>query len=94
MKAKAIASNEPKKVGKAIFDIDAEASGDSGTFVTGVGIPGKSNRRRREFTEEELKHYAFPEDELMERVDKTEQEMHQMMKYLNAVENMMSGDDL
>jgi len=36
----------------------------------------------------------FPEDELMERVDQTEKEMHAMMKYLNAVENMMAGDDL
>jgi len=30
----------------------------------------------------------------MERVDDTEKEMHRMMKYLNAVENMMSGNDL
>lgn len=94
MKAKAFTSNEPKKVGRAIFDIDAEPAGDSGTFVTGVGIPGKSKRKQREFTEAELKFYAFPEDELMDRVDQTEKEMHNMMKYLNAVENMMGGDDL
>jgi len=42
MKAKQIASKEPTKVGKVIFDIDADAGGDTGTFVTGVGIPGKA----------------------------------------------------
>ena len=30
----------------------------------------------------------------MERVESTEKEMHNMMKYLNAVEDMMGGDDL
>lgn len=30
----------------------------------------------------------------MERVDRTEADMQEMMKYLNAVERMVSGDDL
>ena len=94
-KAKAIASKDPKKVGKIIFDVDAEAAAaeDDGTFVTGVGIPGKK-KKARQYTAEELKDHMFPEDELMDRVDQTEKEMHAMMKYLNAVEDMMAGDDL
>jgi hypothetical protein len=30
----------------------------------------------------------------MERVNKTEKDMNDMLKYLNAVEEMMGGDDL
>jgi len=77
-KAKAITSKDPNKVGKIIFDVDGdgEAPGhDDGTFVTGVGIPGKK-KGKKNYTAEELKHYEFPEDELMDRVDQTEKEMH------------------
>jgi len=47
-KAKAFASKEPTKVGKIIFDVDADhaANDDDGTFVTGVGIPGKKKNKR------------------------------------------------
>jgi len=95
MKAKAYAANDPNsKTGKIIFDIDADpVPVDDGTFVTGVGIPGKK-KKRRDFTEEELKTYQNPEDELLDRVDAAEREMQAMMKYLNSVEAMMAGDNL
>ena len=43
---------------------------------------------------EAAKLYTMPEDELLDRVDQTEREMHEMMKYLNAVDQVMHGDDL
>lgn len=97
MKAKALGGGSTKAAnGNVLFDIDAE--GD--TFVTGVGIPGKKTKKGKMVIfdptkeDEENKFYAFPEDELMERVDKTEREMKEMMNYLNAVDDMMGGDDL
>ena len=44
--------------------------------------------------DEEHKFYEYPEEELMERVDKTEHDMQEMMRYLASVEDMMYGDDL
>lgn len=35
----------PVKSGKVIFDVDAGA--DDGTFVTGVGIPGRSKKNNK-----------------------------------------------
>ena len=32
--------------GKVLFDADAEGA-DAGTFVTGVGIPGKSKTKKK-----------------------------------------------
>ncbi len=97
MQAKQIANTEEgkdsKKVGKVIFDVDAGAEDDDGTFVTGLGIPGKRKKQKAVHRIEE-KFYARIEDELLDKVENTEKEMHDMMKYLNAVENMMSGDDL
>lgn len=57
-KAKAIASKDPNKVGKVIFDVDGDAAGhdDDGTFVTGVGIPGKK-KGKRHYTADELKDF-------------------------------------
>ena len=55
-KAKAIATtDDPKKVNKIIFDIEAAAAAEEedGTFVTGVGIPG-AKKKKRKFTKEEL----------------------------------------
>jgi len=55
MKAKALAAGKTKdgkepeggvKVGKVLFDIDAGA--DDGTFVTGLGIPGKSKKQAKQ----------------------------------------------
>lgn len=94
MKARAMGGGDSTKGnGKVIFDIDAE--GD--TFVTGVGIPGKKKKSKKsqiDPEEERDKYYDYPEDELLERVNKTEREMNDMMKYLDAVDSMMSGDDL
>lgn len=55
MKAKALAAGKTKdgkdaeggvKVGKVLFDVDA---GDDGsTFVTGLGIPGKSKKQAKQ----------------------------------------------
>ena len=60
--------------------------------MTGLGIPGRKGGVPKDFTEE--KYYAYPEDELWERVNRTEKDMHDMMTYLNSVENVMGGDDL
>ena len=66
-----MASRDPEsKTGKVIFDIDAEAEGD--TFVTGLGIPGKTKRGTVPHHEDESKFYGSLEDELMDRVDQTE----------------------
>lgn len=55
MKAKALAAGKTKdgkdaeggvKVGNVLFDIDAGAD-DDGTFVTGLGIPGKSKKQAK-----------------------------------------------
>lgn len=86
--AKQVASGHTKKVGKVLFDIDEE-----GTFVTGVGIPGRSKNKPRTAAEErEL--FMSEEDKLLESVNQTEKDMRDMMKYLDAVESSMGGDDL
>lgn len=81
LKAKAmIGANAGQNSGKVIFDIDAEG----GTFVTGVGIPGSKKVKNQKYAEEEeMKYYTYPEDELWERVNKTEKEMQDMLNYLN-----------
>ena len=87
MQAKAMTSTtedgkDPKKAGKVIFDADANE--DDGTFVTGLGIPGKSKKGKATFKHDpNEKFYAKVEDELLDRVEKTEKDMHDMMKYLN-----------
>lgn len=43
---------------------------------------------------ENAKYYDYPEEELIERAEKTETDMKDMMRYLNEVENMMAGTDL
>ena len=86
--AKRVAGGEAKKVGKVLFDIDEEA-----TFVTGIGIPGRTKSKPR--TDEENRQLLMSEeDRLLESVNQTENDMKNMMKYLDAVENTMGGDDL
>ena len=86
------AAGNPVRSGKVIFDVDGD---DDGTFVTGVGIPGKSKKKKAAMqivgTE---KFYAREEDELLDRVNNAEADMMKMMKYLDNVEDMMGGDDL
>ena len=77
------------KVGKVLFDIDEEA-----TFVTGIGIPGKSKNKPKMTAEEERELLMSEEDKLLNSVNQTEKDMNSMMKYLDAVEGMMGGDDL
>ena len=84
MKAKAMASNDPK----VLFDID---TGEN-TFITGGGLPGK-----KKFAEEELKEekiYDNEEDKLLDDVDSLENQMKDMMKYLTEVESSLNGGDL
>ena len=80
------------KSGKVLFDIDAGAE-DDGTFVTGIGIPGRKGKKAPAPSDDQ-KYYGSLEDELMDRVDNTEKDLHDMMKYLNQVEDMMAGNDL
>ena len=87
LKAKQVVGKEPVRSGKVLFDVD----GDS-TFVTGVGIPGRAKTKKG--PSEVEKYYACEEDALLDRVNNTEKGMQDMMKYLDAVENMMGGDDL
>ena len=84
MKAKAMGN----KSGKVLFDIDAGQD----TFITGGGVPGK--KKHDETDEIPEKIYDNEEDQLLDNVDKMEEDMKEMMRYLNEVENMMSGDDL
>lgn len=42
---KSLGAGGPVRSGKVIFDIDAGA--DDGTFVTGVGIPGRSKKNNK-----------------------------------------------
>ena len=85
MKAKAMTNN----TGKVLFDID---TGEN-TFITGGGVPG---RKKKEEEEEDVqeKVYDNEEDKLLDNVDKMENDMKEMMKYLNEVESMMGGSDL
>ena len=96
MQAKAMGAGQTAeggvKSGKVLFDIDAGAE-DDGTFVTGVGIPGRKNKKVPA-PSEDTKYFGSLEDELLDRVDNTEKDLHDMMKYLNAVEDMMTGNDL
>lgn len=96
MKAKAMGGGDSTKAGgKVLFDVDA---GEEGTFVTGIGIPGKKKNKAKKSQidpeEAKDKFYDNIEDELLDRVDKTEREMQEMMKYLDAVDQTMRGDDL
>ena len=84
MKAKAMTNNQ----GKVLFDID---TGEN-TFITGGGVPGRKKHVEEEDIEEKV--YDCEEDKLLDNVDKMENDMKEMMKYLNEVESMMGGDDL
>ena len=90
-KAKAVKEkNKANRVGKVLFDVDTD-----GTFVTGVGIPGKSKNQIHEADDqEEEKSYIDEEDMLLERVEQTSRDLHNMMKYMDKVENLMEGDTL
>ena len=89
MKAKAFSGRRP------LYDVD---DNEGGTFVTGVGIPGRreatDDQNEEGDNKEEYKYYQYPEDELLDKVDKYESEMQDMMKYLCRLENLMAGDDL
>ena len=98
MQAKAASISNPDQA-KVLYDIDGKEGGESSTFVTGGGIPGrkkkqKNKQQQRPAYDEEFKFYEYPEEELLDRVDKTEHEMQEMMRYLTSVEDMMVGDDL
>ena len=90
-KAKAIKEkNKATRVGKVLFDVDTD-----GTFVTGVGIPGRSKNQIHEADDqEEQKSYIDEEDMLLEKVEQTSRDLHNMMKYMDKVENLMEGDTL
>jgi hypothetical protein len=63
------------------------------TFVTGGGVPGRKERKDAdEDSDDDL--FMNEEDELLDIVDKQEKDMKDMLKYLNDVEEMMSGNDL
>ena len=83
MKAKAMGN----KQGKVLFDID-----EQNTFITGGGVPGRKKTQEEEDPEE--KFYDNEEDKLLDNVDKLEDDMKEMMNYLNEVENQMKGNDL
>ena len=85
---------DDSKSGRVFYDADANHVEDEGTFVTGLGIPGKSKKTKNRVAYEESKYFAYPEDELMDRVERAETEMKDMMRYLVDVENMMGGTDL
>ena len=89
-KAKAVKEkNKGTRVGKVLFDADTD-----GTFVTGVGIPGRSKNQIHENEDEEEKSYIDEEDMLLEKVEQTSKDLHNMMKYMDKVENLMEGDTL
>lgn len=78
------------RVGKVLFDID---EGEEATFVTGIGIPGRSKNKPKQMpNDRDL--FMSEEDKLLDSVNQTEKDMKDMMKYLDAVEKSVSGDDL
>lgn len=98
MQAKALSSKDPNKA-KVLYDADANDANEGSTFVTGIGIPGRAKKKQKKQQQvvqydEEHKFYDNLEDELIDRVDQTEKEMLEMMKFLTSVEDMMGGDDL
>ena len=90
-KAKAVKANsKATRVGKVLFDVDTD-----GTFVTGVGIPGRSKNQLHETDDQEdEKQYIDEEDMLLDKVEQTSRDLHNMMKYMDKVENLMEGDTL
>ena len=90
-KAKAVKANsKATRVGKVLFDVDTD-----GTFVTGVGIPGRSKNQLHETDDlEDEKQYIDEEDMLLDKVEQTSRDLHNMMKYMDKVENLMEGDTL
>ena len=62
-----------------------------GTFVTGVGIPGRTKNKELHETgdQEEQKQYIDEEDLLLEKIDRTEKDLYGMMKYMDKVEDLM-----
>ena len=86
-KAKAVKDKSKQtRVGKVLFDVDAD-----GTFVTGVGIPGRTKNKELHETgdQEEQKQYIDEEDLLLEKIDRTEKDLYGMMKYMDKVEDLM-----
>ena len=93
MKAKMASTGNPKNngdkskstTGRVFYDADANAANaaaDNGTFVTGLGIPG--NPKNDDYilsnnNGEETKYYNYPEEELIEKVDRFEADMKDMM---------------
>ena len=78
MQAKAVSTANPDEA-KVLYDIDDNANAAEGsTFVTGIGIPGKTKKQKRQQKavsgkyDEEHKFHETLEEELMEQVDKTE----------------------
>lgn len=96
MQARAISSQGNPDEAKVLYDVD---NNEGSTFVTGGGIPGRVKNKKKARNQpieydEEHKFYDTKEDELIDKVDKTEKEMQEMMRYLATVEDMMVGDDL
>jgi hypothetical protein len=49
--------------------------------------------KKTEKDDEEKKFYRFPEDELEDNIDNLEEEMKNMLSYLDDVDGMMGNDD-
>ena len=89
-----MANKEKEKNGepRVLFDVD---EAEERTFVTGGGLPKKQKfMQEQEDDTEPKKYYANEEDELLDRVNKTEEEMNEMLKYLEDVDSWVNGDDL
>ena len=73
MQAKAISAANPEEAAKVLYDAD-----NGSTFVTGGGIPGRVKKSKKQKQQkataydEEVKFYDTFDDELLDRVDKTE----------------------
>ena len=89
-----------RKTGKHQFDgplveaVKRDSSATEDTRSRNSCIPGRKKKQAAAAPSDDQKFYGSLEDELLDRVGNTEKDLHDMMKYLDAVENMMSGDDL
>lgn len=62
--------------------------------MTGIGIPGRSKNNKPKAMPDDPTLFMSEEDKLLDSVNQTENDMKAMMKYLDAVESSVSGDDL
>lgn len=73
-----------------MFDIDR----DEDTFITGGGLPGKKKKKFKSKQVELKKVYDYEEDELLDDLEKHENDMKEMMKFLTDCEDMIASNDL